>query len=453
MPDAGGAPQSARSGALVLAGSRVAVAAAGALTMIVAARVLGPGRFGTYAIAQTTLGLLMVLTSLGTEHGITFLVSAGRWRARAAFTAAQRLAFVVGSAGAAVTIGFRLLVPAPFHRLSIGLTAVAAAGLPFALSWFYGSYVALAEGRYRTFALPPAVQAVANLCLVAILSPALGLPGAVIALACGNVLAAVGGGYAARRHHGRGRATECDPPGLLRAAVGFGARAYAANALQTVNYQLDMFILNALGSAAVVGHYALAVSLTSALGLLPQALSDVLFPRVATLSQASGKDRSQALARAEAKSFRHVTLLTAGTTVAMALVLIALVVPVYGRGFTQTTVLGLLLLPGAALLAIASPVASAMVGRGHPELMLRATLMVTPPTVLAYAILIPTLHATGAALASTFSYAAVVGLSLMYYRRLSGLSLVRQMWPTRAEISDYSRLVARRRGAGPPSAG
>ena len=47
-------------------------------------------------------------------------------------------------------IGVRKSLPAP--------TAVAAGALPFALSAFYGSYVALATDHYEAYVLPPAFQ-------------------------------------------------------------------------------------------------------------------------------------------------------------------------------------------------------------------------------------------------------------------------------------------------------
>ncbi len=422
--------------------SRAGVAVAGAATTILIARLLGPAGAGAFAIAQTLLLVLMVAMTLGVEHGIVYYVSSGRWRARLAFRDSQRLALLSGVAGAGAGLLARALVPRAFHGLSPAVTLVAVAALPFALSWFYASYVALATDRYEGFVLPPAVQSALALLFVGILAAIDGVPGAVLGFTISHVITAVA--TLAGSRHALRRSTAAPEPasgGQLRRAVSFGIKGYAANALQLVNYRLDLFILNATAAAAVVGHYSVAVSVTSVMWLLPQALSDVLFPRVAALSARSGAHHAEMRAFAEAKSLRHSVLATIVVAIALALGLVFLVVPIYGAAFHQSTVLGLILLPGVALLGISSPLLATIVGRGHPGLSLVGALAVTPPTVVMYLVLIPALHAPGAALASSVSYAAMFALALVFYRRVTGANPLRLMRPTRSELADYRGLA------------
>ena len=424
------------------AASRIIVAATGAAATIIVARLLGPAGAGAYAIAQTLIALLTVATTLGVEHGIVYYVSSGRWAAAAAFRSAQRVALLSGLAGAAAGILARMIVPSAFRSLSVPDTIVAAAALPFALSWLYVSYTALAVDRYEAYVLPAAIQSVAAMALVATLAAVDGVGGAVLGFTAAHVITAAVMLIAGRPRRGSDGhpASGADEPGQLRRAISFGVRGYAANALQFVNYRLDLFILNAAVTTAAVGQYSVAVAVTTVLWLLPQALGDVLFPRVAALAARTTDDAEAALAMAETKGLRHCLVLTVVATTVLALALLLLVVPIYGPRFEPAIDLGLILLPGSALLGLASPLSAIVVGRGHPRMMLTVTLIVTPVTIVLYLVLIPTLHADGAALASTISYSATFLLVAGFHARVTGNHLLTSMLPTRSEWDDYRRL-------------
>jgi O-antigen/teichoic acid export membrane protein len=223
----------------------------------------------------------------------------------------------------------------------------------------------------------------------------------------------------------------------LRRAISFGIKAYASNALQLVNYRLDIFVLAAVASTAVVGHYAVAVAVTSTLWLLPNALAAVLFPRVAQLSAG---DQDSARSLVEAKSLRHASLLVALGAVGRVVVLELLVVPVFGKAFTAAITPGLILVPGAASVGISTILASTLSGRGRPIYPLYVALISTPITVCLYAGLIPWLHANGAALASTLSYLVTFGGLCFFYRRLTGVSVFPLLVPTQSELQDLLAL-------------
>jgi antigen flippase len=436
------APRPLTGGAVMSGASRVIVAATGAGTTIVIARLLGPGGAGGYALAQSFIVILTVASTLGVEHGIAYYVSAGRWSARDAYRDAQRIALVCGLAGAGLGILARVAVPAAFGRLSVGTTAVAAFALPFALSWFYFTYIALAVDRYEAYVLPPAVQSGLGLLFVGILGALFRLPGAVIGFALAHVVTAALAGVAARGMFAPATSNPrpTEEPAPLRRAIGFGVKGYAANALQLLNYRLDLFILASVATAADVGRYAVAVAVTSVMWLLPQALSDVLFPRIAALSARGTHEGGQARAFIETKSMRHTVLVVVVSSAVLALALVFLVVPVYGTAFGPAVDLGLILLPGVALLGISGTMSSTIVGRGRPGYSLVSALIVTPLTIVLYAILIPALHATGAALASSLSYAASFLLATVFYRRVTGEQVLGRLTPTRSELADYRAL-------------
>ncbi|HYV16955.1 MAG TPA: polysaccharide biosynthesis C-terminal domain-containing protein [Conexibacter sp.] len=437
-------PRPLTGGAVMSAASRVTVAVTGAAATILIARLLGPDGSGGYVIAQTLIALLTVATTLGVEHGIAYYVSSGRWAAPSAYRSARRVALVTGVAGAGLGVLARLLIPAAFGGLSVATTAVAAGALPFVLSWFYFTYVALAIDRYEAYALPPALQSAAALVLVAVLGTTLDLPGAVLGFSLAHVVTALAVGVAARRTVSRASSATAglaEQPGQLRRAIRFGVKGYAANALQFANYRLDVFVLAGVASTAAVGQYSIAVATTSVMWLLPRSLADVLFPRIAALSARADGASEEARAFVETKSLRHTIVIVASSTVALALALVLLIVPVYGAAFRPAIDLGLILLPGVALLAVSGTLSASFVGRGHPGYALAITLVTTPLTLVLYVLLIPPLHATGAALASTISYSATFVLCAVFYRRVTHAPVLSRLVPTRSELADYRALA------------
>jgi O-antigen/teichoic acid export membrane protein len=173
------------------------------------------------------------------------------------------------------------------------------------------------------------------------------------------------------------------------------------------------------------------------LWLLPEALSEVVYPRVARLSSADDEATRDMV---EAKSLRHVSLVVALGTVVLAAVLELLIVPVFGETFRPAVNLGLILLPGACAIGISTVLAATVVGRGHPRYSLYGALITTPLTIAMYVVLIPWLHATGAALASTLSYLATFILFSYFYRRVTERRVLPLLVPTRSELGDLREL-------------
>jgi O-antigen/teichoic acid export membrane protein len=428
--------------------AQVATAATGFLTTIVIARLLGPDGVGAYTVALSLLLILGVLASLGLENGIAWSVAAGRWSPRAAFRQSQALAFGLGVAGIGVALLARLLFPDAFGGLSLGLVAIAAGGLPFLVSWQYARWLAVALDRYEAFVVPPALVSTLALVLCGVGAAVDEVEGVVIGLLVAYAITAVVAIVDALRTLPPRESEAAAEAGLapLREATAFGVRANAASALQFINYRLDLFVLSAVASSQDLGLYAAAVSITGVMFLAPQTLAYVVFPRVATLSAGGDAELDQRRV-VEAKSLRHVSLLTLISLPVVAVAMAIAVPLLYGSDFDGTIGLGLILLPGVALFGIAAVLSSTINGRGHPEYSLRAAAISTPPALVLYAVLIPTLGDVGAAIASTTSYALNFVVTAVYYRLATGDRALPLLVPTREEIADLRGLLRRGGGA------
>jgi O-antigen/teichoic acid export membrane protein len=126
----------------------------------------------------------------------------------------------------------------------------------------------------------------------------------------------------------------------------------------------------------------------------------------------------------------------------VALAPLLLVVPVYGEAFRPAIDVGLLLLPGSAVLGISNVLGSSLIGRGFPQYGLYTVAIIVGPTIALYATLIPAWDARGAALASTLSYIFTTLITAFFYRRVTGRNVFCVMVPTRSEWDDLRRLPA-----------
>ncbi len=435
------------TGIFFTSGSQAISALFGALATYVVARAVGPAGTGAYAAASTLLGLLFPLSLLGLDSGIAYYVSQHRWSPLDALTDIRFASLSLGLAAALAGIAAWLIVPTAFRGLDFVLIGVIVIALPPALLWGLTGTVALAVGRYAAAAAPAAGCAILTLGLTIVLTLTDGVAGAVIAIAVGQITTAVGMLiWARRRRHENGwppRDLNASRAQRLLTATRFGFPVYTSQAMQVLNNRLDLFLVIGFAGAAAGGRYGVALSLTAALLLVPRAVGMVLLPRVARLRGSSDADVERRAM--EGRALRHLVIVNLVAILGMVMFLVLLVPILYGSGFDQTATLGLILVPGTVALGLAETLASSLVGRGHNECARKVAFTVTPITIALYVIVIPTLHATGAAVASTVSYTLTFLMWAHFYRRHVDSNLGTVMRPSTAELVDYRELLSHAR--------
>ncbi len=218
--------------------SRIWVTVAGGVTTIVLVRLLKQGDWGGYSIAVSLLAIIVAATTLGVDQGIAYFVGARRWGLGPRSGRRCRWLWAAGTLGAVLGLAARVLFPSAFAGLPLWLTAIPhASSLSSSAFLAYASLssTALATDRYEASTSMPAIQA--TLLLFSVPAAVLfgrnrcdrGVDGGGGDIGSGAV---VWPPLASRRRP--------SPPGQLRRAISFGIKGYGANALQLVNYQLDM---------------------------------------------------------------------------------------------------------------------------------------------------------------------------------------------------------------------
>jgi O-antigen/teichoic acid export membrane protein len=423
---------------------------AGAVLSIVLARTIGPSGNGRYVLLLTLVGLTSMVVSLGLHSGITYEVSRRRWSVDRAFRTSYWIALVLGLAGLLAGLGFFLLTRSTvFGGIKTSLALLALASLPLTLAYEYGASILLARERYERYTVLLLLHAATLMLIGAGLAFPFGLSGAVIGIPASALIGAVVAGKLLADEVSRD--TIADSGDSLARAVRFGLQSWGANLLQQVNYRFDVLILGGFASAAAVGVYSVALTLTSIAWVLPQALQIVLFPRTASLDESavSGQVTSADSDNAVARAIRHGVLLTLPAGVAVAALLVIGVPLLYGHRFHQTIALGFILLPGVLLLGVGKILGSVITGRGYPRYALYGGAVTMLLTLALYLGLIPPFDAWGAAAASSVSYAANAVVGLVFFRRVTAISFRRAFKPTREDLTDYrsAAVLARSRFA------
>jgi O-antigen/teichoic acid export membrane protein len=213
---------------------------------------------------------------------------------------------------------------------------------------------------------------------------------------------------------------------------------------QFINVRPDLFILSAYWGAADTGVYAVTISITSLVWILSQPLASVVLPRTASLEAAS-LGMPAAATGPQASAVRHAVLVCALTGLAVIPVL-AIAPLVWGAGFGRIPELGLIVVPGVALLGVARVMVAAFTGRGAANYALLVGLVSFPLTLVAYLLVIPDHGDTGAAIVSCGSYVLVSLLSAVLFFRTTQAGLRNALLPRRQDLEDYVRLGRRIKG-------
>jgi O-antigen/teichoic acid export membrane protein len=230
----------------------------------------------------------------------------------------------------------------------------------------------------------------------------------------------------------------------LQRAVAFGSKTWLGEIFWALNFRLDVVILNIYVASSTVGVYFVAGSLGAIAWILPSALQAVVLPRVAALEAAVERGEGE-LAGSDAtvaRSMRHGTLLAIPTALGLA-VLLAVGVPLlYGPKFQDAVLYGFLLLPGVLAGGVGKVAAGGLTGRGRPGFTLIPMLVVTPPTVLAYLLVIPGAGAEGAAIVSSISYTASTAVAVALLLKLTRIPVRELLVPRRSDLQDYRAMLA-----------
>jgi len=424
---------------LALAGSFAALG----LNSIFISRIEGADGAGLIALSTQFIFLATFVAGGGLRTSATYRVGAGLWSPRSAVRGALVASVCLGVVGAGVGMGiYELLRDSALADFSVSMAACLMAALPFALVWWIVPAIPLARERYESYALLTVSGPACVLILCPALALAAGRTGAVIGFAVGWALggllvAAWAVGYARRPEAARG------PEHSIREAGRFGARAWVNDLFQLINLRPDLFILTAYYGIADAGVYAVTVSITSLVWIVSQPLASVVLPRNAMVTAAADPGMAPVIpSSGQGAAVRHSVVISVAASLAVVPIL-ALAPLVWGPGFGRIPTLGLILLPGVALLGVGRVMVAAFTGAGAANQALLVGLVSFPLTFVAFMLVIPDHGSTGAAIVSCCSYIVAAALAAFLFLRSPAHSARTSLVPTTDDLRDYVRLARR----------
>jgi O-antigen/teichoic acid export membrane protein len=401
----------------------------GVLTGILTARMLGPvgrGEYQAIIVWPTAIGYLL---SFGLNQAIAFNVGRRAFTVSEVVTASTTISLVQGAlAIAAGLIAVHLALakypPAVEH---LGILFVL-----FTPVYMIGGYPAnLAQG----------LQNLVQFNLIRVSAPLLYLAGLVALFAArraslGGVLAAQVAGWTICLGLGLGWVLMSQRPRWQwnRAAVprllNYGYRSQATNLANYFNQRIDQLVLVFFVPPRQLGFYAVAVTLSTAVTVFPQAAG------IVTFSRGSSQHRRDAVATI-GESFRASLLWLMAACGLLYLLAPFLIHRVFGEAFDGSIAACRILLPGALMIGLNQVLYNGAGALGRPGIPSIAEGVSMAVTAIGLYLLVPRYGYIGAAIVSSVAYTVSFLVMLGLARGLLGIHLRPLLFgaPGRIEVS------------------
>ncbi|GIH73257.1 oligosaccharide flippase family protein [Sphaerimonospora thailandensis] len=387
--------------------SRVLRLALGAVTGVLIARTLQPEGRGVYSVIATTAGAAIVVGHLSLEKSqIAFWPDLSRHRPL--ITNALVLGMSLGSFAALATAGFVMVNDLPG---TFPLWATALLAIPFGSASVNFTAILLLRSQRKAVNQATVIASMVQ-CLPILALAAAGhvtITSVVICWAASTVVP-----FFISLRALWPISPRCERS-LVRRQVSLSGRYHVGLVAYSFLLSADIFLLSAMDSAATVGLYTVAVTVTSLARIPADSITQVVLPRQAV----SGALEAE---RVTAHTLRLTLLIS---TVFLGLVAAAspwLIPLVYGEAFATSVAPLLVLAPGAVALTLVRPVEQYLVRLGRPITMTAISCGALAVNLLLNLVAIPQWGAVGAALASTVAYTLLASLETAWFLRSARMS-------------------------------
>ncbi len=415
--------------------ARVATLAFSFAFAVLLARLLSPSDRGDFALFSSLIGLALVLGNIAVAKAIVHRVGQGHMPLQLAGGAATSLGLMSGAGVMVVllplTLAFRDSTLPGLSPLAIALALLLVTPLLLREYW---SGVLLVEGRSLAYVVTQALQPLGGAIVLAILLAAniRTLDGAMGAWTVGIVGSVA---VAVALVQSRASVVPSLRGGALRTLGGYGLRTYPAFLATFLNLRLDQFIVRWLSTAAVLGAYAVAVSVGELLIRIPRIM---LWAYSGALGSSDRATSADYVAR-----FSRWTLTTLAPAAALLAVITPVAIPlVFGHAYADAVPAILLLLPGMLCYAPAAIIVEYfIVQRGRPGTAAMIAGTSTVVNVVANLLLTPRFGVAGASAASSVSYATMLLIAVIVFGRDAGTSPVAPLAVSIDDVKTVGRSI------------
>lgn len=223
--------------------------------------------------------------------------------------------------------------------------------------------------------------------------------------------------------------------GLAKQMLSYGIPLAGAGIPLTLNLRLDQILIGAFLPPYQLGLYVVAVAWSSAVFLTPNAIGNVLFPKIAS-STTPAAERTRTVTQGV-----RLGILTSSAVAALLLAFTPYAIPFFfGRAFASAVPVGFVLIVAAMLCGLNIIFEETLRGLGDTRGVFWGEAVGLTMTVLALALLLRPLGIMGAGAASVLGYGTTCGVLVRRICRSAGCSLSSLLLPRGADL----RLIALR---------
>ena len=395
---------------------RIANHAVGLFLSIVIARALGPEGRGEYYFPVLMANSLVLLCHWSLEHANIYLVSARR----AGLGELAKLSSTVALLGGGLAIAAGLLGFFAFAdrlpSVEFALILIALLPIPAMIHQIYLAGLLLLAGKVVDVQINALTGSLFQSILLLVFWVSGSITPFTVVLAVG-VSACATWALMIRSMKSIGSALPEWNPVLLRQALTFGLQIHVGAIFLFLNLRVDGYLVTYYAGLAALGVYSLAVTLAELVWLATDSLALVALKHQTNSDLQTG-------AAVTARVCRVNLALAAALGCGLAIVSYPLLQLGYGPEFVPAFVPLLILLPGIVMGSQWRPIGAYLVKLGRPARISVINAAGVAVNLALNILLIPSIGITGAALATTVSYALVTVVYAVWFLRSSGLPLV-----------------------------
>ena len=266
---------------VLLLAMRVAVLTIALVGQSLLAYALLPEGRGAYALCVLVGSLAGVVMTVGADRGAQYFAMTGSTSVSQGIAVGLTVC-AFGSLAVAALLIPMIQSELPFFQKSSARSFYLALALSPLIC--FSSVIRLQLAGFRRFlylAVLSSVQAAMNVLMILVLVGwlALGVDGAIAALGCGHAMVICAGLAHIRRHY-RLR-LEIPQLNSIRRILGYGLREHAGQVIRAVDSRIGAMLLGIIAGRSEIGLFAAGTALMSRIGVIPDAVSISLLPRIA----------------------------------------------------------------------------------------------------------------------------------------------------------------------------
>jgi O-antigen/teichoic acid export membrane protein len=230
--------------------------------------------------------------------------------------------------------------------------------------------------------------------------------------------------------------------GYFKESLRYGYKAHFSNILSFINYRADIFLIGMFLNPQAVGIYGVAVGIAEKLWVVSQAISTVLFPKVASIDDDIEKNRLTSYIA------RNILVFSLFTGLVFYLAGKFIIVLMYGKEYVESAYVLYFLLPGIIFFSVDRILSNDLAGRGMPQLNMYTSLFTVISNIVLNIILIPKYGIAGSAFSTSLTYTICTMIKIVIFKRVTGTKYKDILFISKADIIGAKNMIKRVGGRG-----